>query len=86
MTEGGVLRIAKERTMDLIVPDVKPTLLLFLLGLLNCFAFGLGVLLAGIYNRDWADVLIGVMQALIPVVGWCWAVLWGVMMMLKCLV
>ncbi|KAH9255228.1 hypothetical protein BASA81_006668 [Batrachochytrium salamandrivorans] len=83
---AGLLGRTRERALDLVVPEVSPPALQVALGLLNCCVFGLGVLLAGLVNRDWADVLIGLLQLLVPVLGWIWAVLWGVLMVLKVIV
>lgn len=86
MSEGsGVLQRVGQKSSDFEVPVVgKGGVLQFLLGLLNCIVFGVGVLVAGIINGDMADVLIGVLQLVLPFVGWIWALMWGVLMILEC--
>lgn len=80
----GVLQRVKQKTQELDVPIVEPTgALQFVLGLLNCFVFGVGVLIAGLINGDSADVVIGLLQLLLPFVGWIWGLLWGVLMVLE---
>ncbi|KAH9255274.1 hypothetical protein BASA81_006714 [Batrachochytrium salamandrivorans] len=65
------------------IPVVSPGWLQLLLGVLNCFLFGVGVIIAGALNNSLVDVVIGILQLCIPFVGWIWAVLWGVLMVLK---
>lgn len=80
----GVLQRVKQKTQELDVPIVEPTgALQFVLGLLNCFIFGLGVIIAGLINGDSADVVIGLLQLLLPFIGWIWGLLWGVLMVLE---
>lgn len=65
------------------VPVVSPGWLQLVLGVLNCFLFGVGVMIAGALNNNLVDVVIGILQLCIPFVGWIWAVIWGVLMVLK---
>eukprot|EP01105_Mastigella_eilhardi_P015785 TRINITY_DN3610_c0_g1_i3.p1 TRINITY_DN3610_c0_g1~~TRINITY_DN3610_c0_g1_i3.p1 ORF type:complete len:166 (+),score=27.78 TRINITY_DN3610_c0_g1_i3:75-500(+) len=51
-------------------------LLAVLLGIINCFFFGCGVIIGGILDNDLADVIIGLLQLFIPFLGWIWAILW----------
>ena len=49
-------------------------------GILNCFFFGVGTIIAGILENNLPDVAIGVMQLCIPFVGWIWSICWGILM------
>ncbi|CBZ50090.1 hypothetical protein NCLIV_005660 [Neospora caninum Liverpool] len=64
-------------------PSAKDRLAYGLLGLLNCFFFGLGVIILGFIENDASTMMIGVLQLLLPIVGWVWAVVWGVLIVLK---
>lgn len=80
-----MLQRVSQKTKDLEVPLVdKGGAAQFLLGLINCIFFGVGVLLAGLINKDMADVVIGLLQLALPFVGWVWALMWGVLMILEC--
>mmetsp|Transcript_5915 Transcript_5915/g.15128 ORF Transcript_5915/g.15128 Transcript_5915/m.15128 type:complete len:83 (+) Transcript_5915:91-339(+) len=70
------------RTKEAKTPTLDKTLQV-ILGILNCFLFGVGVIIAGILNNDLPDVVIGILQLVIPFVGWVWAVIWGVLMVLR---
>ncbi|PFH33763.1 hypothetical protein BESB_079790 [Besnoitia besnoiti] len=54
-----------------------------LLALLNCILFGIGMIVIGIFETDATDILIGILQLILPLVGWIWAVVWGVIMITK---
>ncbi len=54
-----------------------------ILGFINCFLFGIGVIVAGALEGDVADIIIGVLQLVIPFVGWVWAMVWGVLMVIR---
>ncbi|KFH17526.1 putative transmembrane protein [Toxoplasma gondii MAS] len=76
------------RTTSLAVPtppSQNEKLSYILLGILNCFLFGVGMIVLGAMKNDTPDVLIGVFQLVIPFVGWVWAVIWGVLIVLKAL-
>lgn len=70
-----------DHTKNLKTPPVKNDMtgLFIFLAILNCFFFGWGVIIAGAMNGDMADVCIGLMQLLIPFVGWIWAIVWGIL-------
>lgn len=53
------------------------------LGIINLFLFGIGVIIAGALEGDLADVVIGVLQLCIPFVGWAWAIFWGILMIIR---
>ncbi|PHJ22448.1 transmembrane protein [Cystoisospora suis] len=77
------------RTVHLTVPRApsdKDRIPYVLLGLLNCFFFGLGMIIIGFMENDVVNMMIGVLQLLLPVVGWIWAVVWGVLIIVKTLV
>lgn len=74
---GGVCNKAMQKANDGAVPTVEPRGLEICLGFTNCFLFGFGTMIAGMKNKDMADVLIGLFQLLIPIVGWMWSIIWG---------
>lgn len=77
------------RTVHLTVPRApsdKDRVPYVLLGLLNCFFFGLGMIIIGFMENDVVNMMIGVLQLLLPVVGWIWAIVWGVLIIVKTLV
>ena len=63
--------------------EEKSKYLLF--GILNCLIFGLGMIIIGAMTGDNANLLIGVLQLLLPFVGWVWGVVWGVLIILRSL-
>ncbi|GBG27546.1 Hypothetical Protein FCC1311_037692 [Hondaea fermentalgiana] len=79
----GVFSDALARTKAVDVPHVNGKLLQIALGILNCVFFGVGVIIAGFLTDSVPDMLIGVLQLVIPFVGWVWAVGWGVVMVLN---
>ncbi|PHJ25143.1 transmembrane protein [Cystoisospora suis] len=66
-----------------VAPSGKERVTYALLGLLNCVFFGLGMIIIGFLENDTNNMMIGVLQLLLPVVGWIWAVVWGILIMLK---
>jgi hypothetical protein len=58
------------------VPSHADKTLTIICGVVNLFFFGVGVMILGALNNDFADVLIGLMQLFIPFVGWIWAIVW----------
>uniref|UniRef100_A0A7S1CGI7 Transmembrane protein n=1 Tax=Bicosoecida sp. CB-2014 TaxID=1486930 RepID=A0A7S1CGI7_9STRA len=51
--------------------------------IINCVFFGVGSIIVGILGGpDWIVVLIGLLQLLLPFVGWVWSVIWAVMWLL----
>jgi hypothetical protein len=53
------------------------------LGIINLFLFGIGVIIAGAIEGDVADIIIGLLQLCIPFVGWIWAIIWGILMIVR---
>ena len=51
-------------------------------GILNFFLFGVGTIIAGCLDKDKVDILIGVIQLLLPLVGWIWSIIWGILMII----
>ncbi|KAK6589093.1 hypothetical protein RS030_233519 [Cryptosporidium xiaoi] len=49
-----------------------------LFGVLNIILFGIGMIVIGILNNDASDIITGVLQLILPFVGWIWAIVWGV--------
>lgn len=60
-------------------PSPKENLLYVLLGVLNCLFFGIGMIIIGFLQADTNNIMVGVLQLLIPFAGWIWAVVWGAM-------
>lgn len=54
-------------------------------GILNCFLFGIGTIVAGALDGSLADVIIGILQLVLPFVGWIWSIVWGVIMIIHAL-
>ncbi|KYK68147.1 putative transmembrane protein [Toxoplasma gondii TgCatPRC2] len=67
-------------------PSPKDKAAYILLGILNCFFFGLGMIIIGFMQSDVVNMMIGVLQLLLPIVGWIWAVVWGVMIVVRSIV
>ncbi len=44
---------------------------------------GVGVIIAGVVEEKTADIVIGILQLLVPFLGWLWAVIWGILMMIR---
>ena len=64
-------------------PSANDKTLYLLLGILNCFIFGLGMIIIGAMTKDNANLLIGVIQLILPFVGWIWGLVWGVLIILR---
>jgi hypothetical protein len=44
---------------------------------------GIGVIIAGVMTNNTVDIVIGVLQLVLFFVGWIWAVIWGILMMVR---
>ena len=64
-------------------PAAGDKTLYLILGVLNCLLFGIGMIIIGAISGDTANLLIGVLQLLLPFVGWLWAIVWGVLIVMK---
>ena len=64
-------------------PSANDKSLYLIFGILNCFIFGLGMIIIGAMSGDNANLLIGVMQLLLPFVGWIWGVVWGILIIMR---
>lgn len=67
------------------VPKVDGTMGIIAL-ILNIIPLpGLGTIIAGVVSgRDvLKHVLIGVIQIIIPIIGWIWAIIWGILIFLE---
>lgn len=51
----------------------------YILGAVNFVFFGVGTLALGIMNDSLEDVFIGVLQLFLPIVGWAWSIVWGIL-------
>ena len=54
-------------------------------GIVNIFLYGIGTIVAGALDNSMADVLIGVLQLVLPFIGWIWSILWAVLMIINCI-
>jgi len=54
-------------------------------GIIDCIFFGIGTIVAGALEGDVADIIIGVLQLVLPFVGWIWSVIWGILMIIRSL-
>ncbi|SCL99027.1 conserved Plasmodium protein, unknown function [Plasmodium chabaudi chabaudi] len=66
--------VDKIRNME--VPENGNSSINVMLGVVNIFFFGFGMIAIGILNKDPDDLIIGILQLLVPLVGWIWAILW----------
>ncbi|CDR96841.1 hypothetical protein BBBOND_0307450 [Babesia bigemina] len=73
---------AWNRVKGLKVPTGGPAGLVYTCGVLNMIIFGSGLIILGITNNCLEDVLIGVAQLLLPIVGWLWSLVWGVLIII----
>ena len=51
-------------------------------GILDCFLFGIGTIIAAIIDFNAVDIVIGILQLVIPFVGWIWSIVWGIVMII----
>mmetsp|Transcript_472 Transcript_472/g.551 ORF Transcript_472/g.551 Transcript_472/m.551 type:complete len:89 (+) Transcript_472:140-406(+) len=79
----GLCNKVVQRTKNMEVPAVSSTGIQIILGITNCIFFGVGVIIAGFLNESMPDVIIGILQLVIPFIGWFWAVVWGALMILN---
>ena len=70
------------RILDVLTPGRAQTG--FACGLLNLFWPGMGTIVAGTLDTSLPDVLIGVLQLLLPFAGRVWSFLWGIVMIIRC--
>ncbi|AFZ81333.1 uncharacterized protein BEWA_007420 [Theileria equi strain WA] len=67
------------RIIELRVPIEGEPWKVYALGVINMVLFGWGMILSGFMNNCAEDVIIGLMQFIIPFVGWIWAIFWGIL-------
>lgn len=66
-------------------PSANDKVMYIILGVLNCFLFGIGMIVIGAMTNDIPNILMGVLQLVIPFVGWVWAVVWGILIVMAAL-
>lgn len=44
---------------------------------------GIGTIIAGAKTSDVKNIIFGILQAVIPVIGWIWGIVWGILIFLK---
>ena len=60
-------------------------MLSLVLGIVDCIFFGIGTIIAGALDGSVADIIIGVLQLVLPFVGWIWSIVWGILMIVRAL-
>ncbi|CRG99814.1 conserved Plasmodium protein, unknown function [Plasmodium relictum] len=68
---------------NLEVPEQGNSSVNIIFGVLNIFFFGIGMIILGIVNKDVDDLIIGILQFVIPIVGWIWAIIWGILIIIR---
>jgi len=71
------------RTKALEVPVTGDATINVVMGILNCFFFGIGMIVLGAMNSDCVDILIGIHQLVGVVIGWIWAIVWGILIVVR---
>lgn len=54
-----------------------------LLGVINILLWGIGTIIGGLLDNKVADIIIGLLQLFVPFIGWIWAIIWGVLMIIR---
>jgi len=79
----GIVDDIVGETVNLSPPSVQRVPWGIICLLLDCILFGIGTIIAGIINDRISTIIIGVLQLVIPFVGWLWSIIWGVLIFVK---
>lgn len=71
-----------ERTKKLEVPTEGDKLVNLICGIINIIP-GVGMIILGIIHSNFDDFIIGVLQFVIPVIGWIWGLLWAILIITR---
>jgi len=58
---------------------------LLICGILDLFFFGVGTIVLGCVSGNMWCACVGVVQLVIPFVGWFWSFIWGIIIIVKAL-
>jgi len=64
------------------IPAVEKMLAL-ICGILDFFLFGIGTIIVGVIANNFWCVIIGILQLVLPFVGWLWSIIWGIFIIKK---
>ncbi|VWU53174.1 conserved protein, unknown function [Hepatocystis sp. ex Piliocolobus tephrosceles] len=71
------------RIINVEVPDSGNHSLNIILGVVNLFFFGIGLIVLGVVYNNVDDIILGILQLFLPVIGWIWAIIWGILIIIR---